>query len=54
MKGGEQYFTMEFAQNTLYHSKAAAVVISWKVAMGKADIALIQESWVRGGQIRRL
>jgi hypothetical protein len=50
MKGGEQYFTMEFFQNTLYHSKAAAMILSWKLAMGKADIALIQESWVQGAK----
>jgi hypothetical protein len=45
-------FTMKFVQINLHHSKAATVVLSWKLAMGKDDIALIQAPRVQGGQVR--
>jgi hypothetical protein len=36
------------------HHKAATALMCWKLALGMADIALIQEPWVQGGQIRGL
>jgi hypothetical protein len=45
---------MKFIQINLHHSKAAAALLCHKLALGKADIALIQEPWVQGGQIRGL
>jgi hypothetical protein len=53
-KEKRKHFTMKFVQINLHHNKAATTVLSQKLAMGKADIALIQEPWVQGGQIRGL
>jgi hypothetical protein len=47
----EENFTMKFIQINLHHSKAATAVVCQKLALGKADIALIQEPWIQEGCI---
>jgi splicing factor 45 len=44
----------KFIQINLHHSKAATAILCRKLATGEIDIALIQEPWVYGNQIRGL
>jgi hypothetical protein len=44
----------KFIQINLHHSKAAMALLCRKLATGEIDIALIQEPWVYGDQIRGL
>jgi hypothetical protein len=44
----------KFIQINLHHSKAATALLCQKLAIGEIDIALIQEPWVYGDQIRGL
>jgi hypothetical protein len=45
---------MKFIQINLHHSKAATTLLRQKLSLGKADIALIQDPWTQGGQVRGL
>jgi hypothetical protein len=47
-----QDFTMKIFAINLHNNKAAMAVLKQKLAMGNADIELIQEPWGQGGQIR--
>lgn len=53
-EGGEKDFTMEFIQINLHHSRAATVVLSQKLAKGKADKALNQERWIQRGPNKKI
>jgi hypothetical protein len=44
----------KFIQINLHHSKAATALLCHKLAIGKMDVALIQEPWVHGDRIRGL
>jgi hypothetical protein len=42
----------KFVQINSHNSKAATTVLYWQVTVGIADVALIQEPWIYGGQTR--
>jgi hypothetical protein len=46
--------TIKFVQYNLRHSKAASASLCQQVPEGKADIALIQKTWVNMVQVRAL
>ena len=47
-------YKCKIIQINLHHSKAATALLCRKLAIGEMDVALIQEPWVYGDQIRGL